>query len=277
MSNTINVTISENAVLAHALYQVIDEHYNYHYLNDFVSHLPKSVSAISILLKYPSFYCNLHFIDGVDTEQLINQEWSRLFEHCDKPYTMFTYFFRDLLYCMGEYDSKNEYGDNREMFFTNAGKIVSIIQNYIDGETTSPVALLETLDETDFFSIGKSSTEEYMTGKVRTETRTDDFNDFFANLECFEKGTIETNSDFYNYETNFNHIAYDGVSILFYEMKKEDDCYNYSCNSRFALNADDIKTIKITDTQSTDDSVYHIYLITMSDGAEFMITTFYYK
>lgn len=277
MSNTINVTISENAVLAHALYQVIDEHYDRHYFEDFVSHLPKRESKIKGLLDIPSFYCNLHFMSGNDTEQLVNDEWTKFFESCDNPVYVFTYFLRDLLHCLGEYNPEYVYEDTSKTVFENAGKIISIIQRYIDGETTPPLTLLEELNETDFYNIGKSKTDEYINGKVKTDTETADFDDFFTNLEGFEKGTIETNSDTHNYKTNFNHIAYDGTTIIFYEMKRINDTYNYTCNSRFILSPEDIKTIKITDTESTEESIYHIYLVTMSDGAEFMISTFYYR
>ena len=277
MSNTINVTISEKAVLAHALYEVIDKDYNICYFEDFVSHNPARETQIDYLLNCPSSYCNLHFMSGDNTEQRVNDEWTEFFENCDAPICVLTYFLRDLLHCLSEYNLEYVYEDTSKIVFENAGKILSIVQRYIDGETTPPITLLEELNETDFYNIGKCKTAEYVSGKVWTSTQTDDYNIFFNNLEGFEKGTIETISDTHKYKTNFNHIVFDGTTIIFYEMKRKDDTYDYTCNSRFILSPEDIKTIKIADTESTEESTYHIYLVTMSDGAEFMITTFYYR
>ncbi|MBQ3161831.1 MAG: hypothetical protein IJC04_06860 [Oscillospiraceae bacterium] len=71
MSNTINVTISENAVLAHALYEVIDEHYDRHYFEDFVSHLPKRESKIKGLLDIHNYAPLTHCIREYICEMLI--------------------------------------------------------------------------------------------------------------------------------------------------------------------------------------------------------------
>lgn len=267
MENTINITITENAVLAHALYEVLNKHYTED-AGDIVYHSGSSNIAIMFLLKNPSVHCNLNYASG-DMIELVNNEWDELLTDREIKWEA---FIEDVLFYVSNYDPEYSYEDDSQTVYTNAGKVLVLANNYIDGKTDSPYAILNSLDDSECYDIGKTNIQTYETNKARFDERPDDSNSFFEYVEQFSGGSIETLNDSYEYCFYFNYSVCTSNKVVFYKTD-----INKNCINKFTISPDNIENIVLVEKniQIVDKAefAYCKYFLTTNDGARFLVTT----
>lgn len=270
MKNTIKITITENAVLAHALYEVLYEHY-IEDAGEIVSHSGKTDCDISFLLKNPAVYCNLNFANS-DVTESINSEWNELI--IADGTVNWKAFIEDVLFYLSKYDPKYSYTDDSLTVYTNAGKVMILSQNYLSGITESPLDLLNKFSDTDYYDIGKTTVQTYETNKSRFEVRSDDSKEFFENVEYFDGGYIESVSESYKFSFEFNSVAYTSKEVIFYKLDIKKECQN-----KFIVIPDNITNITLVqkNTYTSDEAQYAYckYLLTTKEGTSFVVATNY--
>lgn len=269
MENTINITITENAVLAHALYEVINKHYTED-AGDIVYHSGSSNIAIMFLLKNPSAHCSLNYASG-DMIEFVNNEWKELLTDREIKWES---FIEDTLYYVSDYDPEYSYEDDSQTVYTNAGKVLILANKYFAGKTDSPYDILNSLDDSECYDTGKTNLQTYETNKARFDERSDDSNSFFENVEYFGGGYIEPVSDSYRYSFNFNESVYTSQEVVFYNLD-----INKNCINKFTISPDNLESIVLVkkNIQIVDQAefAYCKFLLTTNDGVRFLVTTKY--
>lgn len=272
MKNTITITISKNTILAHALYEVICKHYEED-AGEVVFHSGSSEVGISFLLKNPSVLCNLNYASG-DMTEYVNNEWSELLTDREVKWKA---FIEDILYYVSNYNPKYSYEEDSYTVYTNTGKVLVLADKYISGKTELPYDILNSLDDSECYKIGKATIETYATYKARFDVRSDDSKDFFENVEYFDGGYIEFVSEAIKYSWEFNSVAYTSDEVVFYDLD-----INKKYNQKFCIIPDHIINIVLVNKGvhiGKHDAEYEDckYLLTTKDGVKIFVNAFYLK
>lgn len=270
----IKINVTENNVLAFALHETITEGYTESY-GEIIPHLNDNLSNIGRLLNDPAGLFPLSVVVPNDATTYNIELWNDLL--VEDGTTNWTALIEDVLYWLSDYKDMititPEAGSRKGIIYTNAGKVLSLAYKYLDGETETPLHLLNERPDTEYYDFGWVQLDTYEGDKAKYETRSDDSDEYFKNIKYFEEGYIEPISECYKYYYNYNNVIYIRGKIIF--SKIENDRYI----DGITLNTDDIIEIILIKKETVEikQCEYEAckYRITMKDGTRFEVGTRY--
>lgn len=264
------ITINENAVLAFALHEVLE---NYKEDSVDIPHTFINESFISRLLRNPSGLCPVSFVDNDFVVENINNMWSDLNEN---NFTDWEKFIEDVKYQLFDFEEivrgTPEEAVHKNVVYTNAGKVLEIAFRCRSGENISPLVILNERPSEEYYDLGLSQYETYLADRTRYNDREDDSADFFDNIEYFEEGYVDTLNGGFDFGFDFNYVIYTGKEVTICNLDDNENCIN-----RLIIKTGEIVEIAIADSCVVvkDEITYNNrkYHITINNGVKFVVVT----
>ena len=266
----IKINVTENNVLAYALHETITEGYTESF-GEIIPHLESNLSTIGLLLNDPAGLFPLSIVAHNDVTSYNIELWNDLL--IEDGTTNWNALIEDVLYWLSDYKDTititPEAGNRKGIIYTNAGKVLSLAYRYRNGETETPLHLLNERPDLEYYDFGLGQLDTYEGDKAKYETRSDDSDEYFKNIKYFEEGYIEPVSSCYKYNYNFSSVIYIRGKMIFCNIKN--DMYI----DGMTFNTDDIIEIILINKETVEikKCKYEtcIFRITMKDGSKFEI------